>query len=115
MCVMPYRLCRKYRHDVDSVLSIPSGHKRVLVTETSVSDEERHLYMQTNEIRNCGGHYRRAADTTITEMERTATGGAGLGTFKPISGQDETDVVRPFRISHPGGRGQDPDRSFSVR
>jgi hypothetical protein len=47
-----------------------------------------HLYMQTNEIRNCVVHYRRAADGAITEMERTATGGAGSGTFKPISGQE---------------------------
>src|SRR5262245_45987820 len=47
-----------------------------------------HLYLQTNEIRNCVVHYRRAANGTITEMERTATGGAGSGTFKPISGQE---------------------------
>src|SRR4029450_10568893 len=47
-----------------------------------------HLYMQTNEIRNCVVHYRRAADGAITEMERTATGGAGSGTFKPISRQE---------------------------
>ena len=47
-----------------------------------------HLYMQTNEIRNCVVHYRRAANGAITEMERTATGGAGSGTFKPISGQE---------------------------
>jgi hypothetical protein len=44
--------------------------------------------MQTNEIRNCVVHYRRGADGAITEMERTATGGAGSGTFKPISGQE---------------------------
>src|SRR5262245_6226346 len=47
-----------------------------------------HLYMQTNEIRNCVVHYHRAANGTITEAERTATGGAGSGTFKPISGQE---------------------------
>src|SRR5262244_3339547 len=47
-----------------------------------------HLYIQTNEIRNCVIHYRRAADGTITEVERTATGGSGSGTFKPISGQE---------------------------
>src|SRR5499425_2529755 len=47
-----------------------------------------HLYMQTNEIRNCVVHYRRAANGTITEAERTATGGSGSGTFKPISGQE---------------------------
>src|SRR5215510_12773407 len=47
-----------------------------------------HLYMQTNEIRNCVIHYHRAANGMITEVERTATGGAGSGTFKPISGQE---------------------------
>jgi 6-phosphogluconolactonase (cycloisomerase 2 family) len=47
-----------------------------------------HLYMQTNDIRNSVVHYRRAANGTITEVERTATGGAGSGTFKPISGQE---------------------------
>jgi 6-phosphogluconolactonase (cycloisomerase 2 family) len=47
-----------------------------------------HLYMQTNEIRNCVLHYRRAADGTLTEVERIQTGGAGSGEFKPISGQE---------------------------
>jgi len=47
-----------------------------------------HLYMQTNEVRNCVVHYRRAANGAITELERTATGGAGSGVFKPISGQE---------------------------
>ena len=47
-----------------------------------------HLYMQTNEIRNCILHYRRAADGTLTEVERIQTGGAGSGEFKPISGQE---------------------------
>src|SRR5215467_2589836 len=47
-----------------------------------------HLYIQTNEIRNCVIHYRRAANGTIEEVERTATGGSGSGTFKPISGQE---------------------------
>src|SRR5882757_8750583 len=47
-----------------------------------------HLYMQTNEPRNFLIHYRRSADGAITEVERTATGGSGSGTFKPISGQD---------------------------
>src|SRR5262249_13350555 len=52
------------------------------------SQDIGHLYMQTNEVRNCVVHYRRAADGTLTEVERVATGGAGSGTFKPISGQD---------------------------
>jgi 6-phosphogluconolactonase (cycloisomerase 2 family) len=46
-----------------------------------------HLYMQTNEIRNCIIHYLRAPDGTITEVERVFTGGAGSGVFKPVSGQ----------------------------
>jgi hypothetical protein len=47
-----------------------------------------HLYMQTNETRNFVIHYRRSANGSITEVERTATGGSGSGTFKLISGQD---------------------------
>src|SRR5215471_17239448 len=47
-----------------------------------------HLYIQTNEVQNCVIHYRRAADGAIREVERTATGGRGSGTFKPISGQE---------------------------
>src|SRR5215510_10301627 len=47
-----------------------------------------HLYIQTNEIRNAIIHYRRSASGTITEAERIPTGGAGSGTFKPISGQE---------------------------
>jgi 6-phosphogluconolactonase (cycloisomerase 2 family) len=49
-----------------------------------------HLYMQTNETRNAIIHYRWAADGTLTEVERVATGGAGSGTFKPISGQESS-------------------------
>jgi len=47
-----------------------------------------HLYMQTNEIKNAVIHYRRDANGLITEVGRTATGGSGSGTFKPISGQE---------------------------
>src|SRR6266481_978878 len=47
-----------------------------------------HLYMQTNEVKNCIIHYHRSANGTLTEVERIATGGAGSGTFKPISGQE---------------------------
>src|SRR6476660_4471334 len=47
-----------------------------------------HLYMQTNEIRNAVVHYRRGEDGKITEVDRVSTGGAGSGTFKPISGQE---------------------------
>src|ERR671918_1640312 len=47
-----------------------------------------HLYMQTNEIRNAIVHYRWSTSGTLTEVERVATGGAGSGTFKPISGEE---------------------------
>src|SRR5262245_12007829 len=47
-----------------------------------------HLYMQTNEIRNAIVHYDLSPTGTLTEVERVPTGGAGSGTFKPISGQD---------------------------
>jgi 6-phosphogluconolactonase (cycloisomerase 2 family) len=47
-----------------------------------------HLYMQTNEVKNAIIHYHRFANGTLTEVERCATGGAGSGTFKPISGQE---------------------------
>ncbi|MEV6283830.1 beta-propeller fold lactonase family protein [Kribbella sp. NPDC051770] len=47
-----------------------------------------HLYIQTNEVRNFVIHYARDTDGTITEVERVATGGAGSGVYKPISGQE---------------------------
>ena len=47
-----------------------------------------HLYLQTNETRNCVVHYRRAPDGTLSEVKRVFTGGAGSGEFKPISGQE---------------------------
>jgi hypothetical protein len=46
-----------------------------------------HLYMQTNELRNCIIHYFRAPDGKLTEVERVLTAGAGSGVFKPVSGQ----------------------------
>jgi hypothetical protein len=49
-----------------------------------------HLYMQTNEVRNCIIHYFRAPDGKISEMERVLTGGAGSGTYKPISDTENT-------------------------
>src|SRR5580692_610493 len=47
-----------------------------------------HLYIQTNEVKNTVVHYHRSATGTLTEVERVATGAAGSGTFKPISGQE---------------------------
>src|SRR5215510_10321317 len=67
-----------------------------------------HLYIQTNEIRNCVIHYRRAANGTIEEVERIATGGRGSGTFKPISGQDSA----PNAFEGAGSVIVSPDRRF---
>ncbi len=47
-----------------------------------------HLYMQTNEVSNVIVHYHWSPSGTLTEVERVPTGGAGSGTFKPISGQE---------------------------
>jgi 6-phosphogluconolactonase (cycloisomerase 2 family) len=49
-----------------------------------------HLYTQTNEIQNAIIHYHRAASGALSEVERNLTGGAGSGTFKPISGQESS-------------------------
>lgn len=43
-----------------------------------------HLYMQTNETRNCVIHYFRAPDGKLSEVERVFTRGAGSGLESPI-------------------------------
>jgi 6-phosphogluconolactonase (cycloisomerase 2 family) len=67
-----------------------------------------HLYMQTNEIQNGIIHYHRDANGTLTEVERCLTGGAGSGTFKPISGQDNA----PNSFEGAGSVILTPDRRF---
>ena len=42
-----------------------------------------HLYMQTNETRNCVIHYLRSPEGTIKESERWLTGGPGTGGYNP--------------------------------
>ena len=66
------------------------------------------LYMQTNEVENVVVHYRRGADGKITEVARTSTGGAGSGTFKPISGQESA----PNSFEGAGSVILSPDRRF---
>src|SRR5215471_8753703 len=56
--------------------------------EMSMNGQGGHLYMQTNEVKNKIIHYHCSPSGTLTEVERVATGGAGSGTFKPISGQE---------------------------
>jgi 6-phosphogluconolactonase (cycloisomerase 2 family) len=67
-----------------------------------------HLYMQTNEIQNAVIHYHRDANGALTEVERCATGGAGSGTFKPISGQESA----PNAFEGAGSVILTPDRRF---
>lgn len=67
-----------------------------------------HLYIQTNEVRNAIIHYTRAADGAITEVERTATGGAGSGVYKPISGQ----ASAPNAFEAAGSVILSPDKRF---
>ena len=66
------------------------------------------LYIQTNEVKNCIIRYNRSAGGAITEVERIATGGAGSGTFKPISGQDSA----PNAFEGAGSVILTPDRRF---
>src|SRR5580692_7877938 len=63
---------------------------RAMMAETSHADmmHTGHLYMQTNETRNVVVHYLRSPNGSLIETERVLTGGAGSGTFKPISGQE---------------------------
>jgi hypothetical protein len=67
-----------------------------------------HLYMQTNEVKNAVVHYHRSTNGTLTEVERVATGGAGSGVFKPISGQDSA----PNSFEGAGSVILSPDRRF---
>jgi 6-phosphogluconolactonase (cycloisomerase 2 family) len=77
--------------------------------ETSMSNHGGgHLYIQTNEIQNTIVHYRWSLGGTLTEVERVPTGGAGSGTFKPISGQESA----PNAFEGAGSIILTPDRRF---
>jgi 6-phosphogluconolactonase (cycloisomerase 2 family) len=73
-----------------------------------MSQQMGHLYIQTNEARNAIIHYHRSANGTLTEVERVATGGAGSGVFKPISGQESA----PNAFEGAGSIMLTPDRRF---
>ena len=64
--------------------------------------------MQTNETRNAVIHYRRSPNGELTEVERTSTGRAGSGTFKPISGRESA----PNAFEGAGSVILSPDRRF---
>src|SRR5215467_14834749 len=77
--------------------------------EMRMSDGQAgHLYIQTNEVQNAIIHYHRSASGALSEVERCLTGGAGSGTFKPISGQDSA----PNAFEGAGSVILTPDRRF---
>jgi 6-phosphogluconolactonase (cycloisomerase 2 family) len=66
-----------------------SAHETTMSRQMGMSPQGGgHLYMQTNETQNAVVHYRRHTNGAITEVDRTSTGGAGSGVFKPISGEE---------------------------
>ena len=84
------------------------GTEKAMGTSPRKMNGGGHLYIQTNEIRNCIIHYRRAANGTLTEVERVRTAGAGSGEFKPISGQESA----PNAFEGAGSVILSPDRHF---
>src|SRR6201997_2743933 len=76
--------------------------------EMGMNGRGGHLYMQTNEVKTAIIHYHRSANGTLTEVERVPTGGAGSGTFKPISGQESA----PNAFEGAGSVILSPDRQF---
>ena len=75
--------------------------------EMSTNGRGGHLYMQTNELKNCIIHYRRSANGALTEVERVATGGAGSGELSPIY-----HINRPNDYEGAGSVRLTPDRRF---
>jgi WD40 repeat protein len=66
-----------------------------------------HLYMQTNEARNCIIHYTRSANGALAEVERVQTGGAGSGLISPIY-----HIARPNHHEGAGSVRVTPDGRF---
>jgi 6-phosphogluconolactonase (cycloisomerase 2 family) len=66
-----------------------------------------HLYMQTNETRNCIIHYHWSANGALAEVERVATGGAGSGLISPIY-----HIARPNHFEGAGSVRLTSDRRF---
>lgn len=68
---------------IATLLNIQSNAKGRLTDKKSGC-----LYMQTNGIKNEIVNYSRMENGNLVEVQRIATGGAGSGTFKPITGHD---------------------------
>jgi len=89
-------------------MTMTKDTKMEMHSQEMTPGRDGHLYMQTNEVRNAIIHYHRAANGTLTEVERVATDGAGSGTFKPISGQESA----PNAFEGAGSVILSPDRRF---
>src|SRR5580692_10632418 len=87
---------------------MPKEKEMGMSKEMHMSPAHGHLYIQTNEIHNAIIHYGRSANGDLAEVERISTGGAGSGTFKPISGQDSA----PNAFEGAGSVILTPDRKF---
>jgi 6-phosphogluconolactonase (cycloisomerase 2 family) len=89
--------------------AVAGGIPEIAAAQPSRSDRGGGpLYIQTNESQNAIIHYRRNGNGALTEVERVRTGGAGSGTFKPISGQDSA----PNAFEGAGSIILSPDRRF---
>src|SRR4029077_10342325 len=86
----------------------PKEHREISMSNQMSNQHGGYLYMQTNEIRNSVIHYHRLANGTLTEVQRVATGGAGSGTYKPISGQESA----PNAFEGAGSVILSPDQKF---
>jgi hypothetical protein len=87
--VVDRRAFLKMVADAAAGAGVVAGMPEIAAAQTSKSQPRGgQLYMQTNEVRNAIVHYRWSKSGTLTEVERVPTGGAGSGTFKPISGQE---------------------------
>jgi 6-phosphogluconolactonase (cycloisomerase 2 family) len=94
--------------EMDMAQEMSMSKQTGMSREMGMNGRGGHLYMQTNEIKNAIVHYHRSANGTLTEVERAGTGGAGSGTFKPISGQESA----PNSFEGAGSVILSPDRKF---
>ena len=76
--------------------------------QSKIKNQTGSVYIQTNEVANEIIHYGRQADGNLTELARISTGGAGSGTFKPITGQESA----PNAFEGVGSVVITPDRQY---
>jgi|HubBroStandDraft_6_1064221.scaffolds.fasta_scaffold39827_2 6-phosphogluconolactonase (cycloisomerase 2 family) len=91
----------------ESGMSREVGKEMSASKEMSMNGRGGHLYLQTNEVKNCIIHYHRSANGALAEVERVATGGAGSGRISPIY-----HIARPNHFEGAGSVRLTPDRRF---